>query len=181
MPEGYFIFTSNVDGQFQAAGFAEERIEECHGSIHYLQCVAPCSPAIWEAKELCVDVEKETFRARKPLPECIHCGRLSRPNILMFGDWAWARSRSQQQSILLTTWLGQLLREGRRLVVLEIGAGKSVPTVRLRSEQVARSHSASLIRINPRDFDVPSPADVGLPVRSEAGIMGIEERLSKTL
>src|SRR5439155_19501480 len=37
-PLGYFVFTSNVDGQFQKAGFPEDRLLECHGSIHYLQC-----------------------------------------------------------------------------------------------------------------------------------------------
>src|ERR1051326_5968795 len=31
---GYFVFTSNVDGHFQKAGFAGDRILECHGSIH---------------------------------------------------------------------------------------------------------------------------------------------------
>src|SRR5713226_5006485 len=28
-PAGYFVFTSNVDGQFQKAGFPEERVFEC--------------------------------------------------------------------------------------------------------------------------------------------------------
>ena len=32
---GYFVFTSNVDGQFQKAGYNEEHVEECHGSIHH--------------------------------------------------------------------------------------------------------------------------------------------------
>ena len=30
--DNYFIFTSNVDGQFQKAGFDENKITECHGS-----------------------------------------------------------------------------------------------------------------------------------------------------
>jgi len=34
----YFIYTSNVDGQFQKAGFDEDRIVEVHGSIDHLQC-----------------------------------------------------------------------------------------------------------------------------------------------
>src|SRR6266508_1289115 len=42
-----FAVTSNVDGQFQKAGFPEERVLEVHGSIHHLQCTSPCSPAIW--------------------------------------------------------------------------------------------------------------------------------------
>ena len=37
---GYFVFTSNVDGQFQKAGFSLEHIVECHGSIHHFQCAA---------------------------------------------------------------------------------------------------------------------------------------------
>src|SRR5437763_363029 len=34
-PGGGFVLTSNVDGQFQAAGFADDRIYEVHGSIHW--------------------------------------------------------------------------------------------------------------------------------------------------
>ena len=36
LPQGYFVFTSNVDGQFQKAGFDSARISECHGSIHQI-------------------------------------------------------------------------------------------------------------------------------------------------
>jgi NAD-dependent SIR2 family protein deacetylase len=34
----YFIFTSNIDNQFQKAGFSDEKIYECHGSLSHLQC-----------------------------------------------------------------------------------------------------------------------------------------------
>ena len=34
---GAWVFTSNVDGQFQKAGFDATRVEECHGSLHDLQ------------------------------------------------------------------------------------------------------------------------------------------------
>ncbi len=33
-----FSLTSNVDGQFQKAGFRNDKIFEVHGNIHYLQC-----------------------------------------------------------------------------------------------------------------------------------------------
>jgi NAD-dependent SIR2 family protein deacetylase len=42
----WFVVTSNVDGQFQKAGFDEERILEVHGSIHHLQCLAGCTDRI---------------------------------------------------------------------------------------------------------------------------------------
>ena len=35
---GGFTFTSNVDGQHQRAGTSVDRVVECHGSIHHLQC-----------------------------------------------------------------------------------------------------------------------------------------------
>ena len=34
----YFVFTSNVDGHFQKAGFDKEKVLECHGSINHYQC-----------------------------------------------------------------------------------------------------------------------------------------------
>lgn len=34
--DDYFILTSNVDGQFQKAGFDQNKICEIHGSIHHL-------------------------------------------------------------------------------------------------------------------------------------------------
>ena len=39
-PRGCFVFTSNVDGQFQKAGFGDA-VLECHGSIHHLQPLHP--------------------------------------------------------------------------------------------------------------------------------------------
>jgi NAD-dependent SIR2 family protein deacetylase len=35
---GAFVFTSNVDGHFQRAGFDEKRVWEVHGSILFGQC-----------------------------------------------------------------------------------------------------------------------------------------------
>ena len=58
-----FVVTSNVDGQFQKAGYPEERILEVHGSIHWLQCTTPCSRRIWANQEE-IPVNQETMRAR---------------------------------------------------------------------------------------------------------------------
>ena len=85
-PGGYFVFTSNVDGQFQKGGYNTNRIEECHGSIHHFQCVRPCSDTIWDARDITVIVNEERFEALEPLPRCENCGNMARPNILMFGD-----------------------------------------------------------------------------------------------
>ena len=151
---GSFVFTSNVDGHFQKAGFADDRIYECHGSLNHLQCTGPCRYDIWEVGSTLVDVDESTFRARPALPECPACGALARPNVLMFGDWNWIPSRSHAQENRFAGWLERAT--GSRIVVVEMGAGSAVPTVRLTSEQVASRANASLIRINPREPQVPS-------------------------
>jgi len=162
-PRGYFVFTSNVDGHFQQAGFDPDRIVECHGSIHHLQCSAPCRAAIWEAAGLEIVVDEADFRARPPLPTCPNCGAVARPNILMFGDGRWLDGRTEEQIDRYRAWLAAAGRG--RLVTIELGAGQAVPTVRLECER----QPGALIRINPRDPEVP-PHGVSLPLGAAEAI-----------
>ncbi len=66
----YFIFTSNVDGQFQKAGFNDNRIVERHGSVHYNQCIESCTNDIWSNAKIDVDIDLNTFKATNELPKC---------------------------------------------------------------------------------------------------------------
>ncbi|MFZ2267649.1 MAG: Sir2 family NAD-dependent protein deacetylase [Azonexus sp.] len=147
MAHGAFVFTSNVDGQFQKAGFAGERVCEVHGSIHHLQCSAGCGERIWSADDFQPEIDAENCRLLGELPTCPDCGALARPNILMFGDWQWIARRSELQEQRLQQWLNAV----DRLVVIEIGAGLQVPTVR----RFAESCGGRLIRINPGEPAVP--------------------------
>lgn len=150
LPLGVAVFTSNVDGQFQRAGF--DAVHECHGSIHHLQCTKPCSDAIWPAEGFEPVVDEADCRLLNEAPRCPRCGALARPNILMFGDGAWLDARSAQQRLQLE----RRLREAERVVVVELGAGTAVPSVRHFSETLALQKDAQLVRINPREFRVPT-------------------------
>lgn len=172
MEFSYFIFTSNVDGQFQTAGFDADRIEECHGSIHHLQCTLPCHDDIWSANDLNVNVDEDIFEATSNLPVCPACGLLARPNILMFGDWSWISQRSEQQHSKLKSWLARLIDNQAKLVVIEIGAGEVVATVRETSESMAENGKATLIRINPRNYEVPT-GQISIPMGALEGISKI--------
>jgi NAD-dependent SIR2 family protein deacetylase len=156
MAHGHFVYTSNIDGQFQKAGFAEGRIVECHGTIHDLQCAAPCCDDVWSAAPLVVRVDEEHCRWEGDLPRCLHCGGGARPNVLMFNDCAWIDSREVLQKSRLDAWL----RGVANPVVIELGAGIAIPSVRRTIERV----KAPLIRINPAAPQVPSPLAVGLPL-----------------
>jgi NAD-dependent SIR2 family protein deacetylase len=172
--EGSFVFTSNVDGQFQRAGFAPERVDECHGAIDWSQCMASCGVGVFPAGDAKVEIDMETMRAADPLPACPHCGALARPNILMFGDWGYQEGRERAQGKRLHAWTAKA--EGRRMVVVEIGAGGAIPTVRQYCRHLAKASGGTLIRINPRECDVP-PGHVALPLAGRETLERIDALL----
>ncbi len=154
MPRGAFVFTSNVDGQFQKAGFSEDQIHECHGSIHTLQCLDVCTSATWPAKDFRPQVNEQTSELENTMPRCPRCGALARPNILMFGDWAWVDVPYEKQRERLEAWISSVSKP----LVVELGAGKALLTVRRFSERIARQR---LIRINPREASTNPMHGVG--------------------
>jgi NAD-dependent SIR2 family protein deacetylase len=172
---GSFVFTSNVDGHFQEAGFRRERVIECHGSISHLQCTEPCNNEIWRADDLEVEVDEESFRATSKLPTCPHCGAIARPNVLMFGDWHWIPGRTADQERRFSDWLSTAA--GPKLVIIELGAGSAVPTVRMTSEQIASRSGATLVRINPREPQVRH-GHVGLAMDALEALEAINQVLS---
>lgn len=171
LSQGAFVFTSNVDGQFQRAGFSENQVCECHGSIHYLQCMSPrCEKQIWPAKEFLPVVDTEACRLDSPFPRCSACGDIARPNILMFNDCEWVERRSERQIDRLRNWLAKV----ERLVVIELGAGTAIPTVRHFGERAG----GTLIRINPTEAQIGKPTAVSLKLGALAGLELLAGRLT---
>jgi hypothetical protein len=84
--------------------------------------------------------------------------------------------RSAQTSSAPDSMLGSLAR-ARRPVVVELGAGTYVASVRYFSQQVIHEHGGRLVRINPRESEVPTPMDIGLPVGALQGLTAIDEAL----
>ncbi len=169
----YFVVTSNVDGQFQKAGFPEEKVYEVHGSVHNLQCCTPCSNAIWKNTEH-IPVDLSTMRAQRIL-HCPHCGDVSRPNVLMFGDFAWVSNYTDAQR----SNFGAFLKQYRPpLVVIEMGAGTAISTIRNMSENLGKHHKASIIRINPRDYRI-SPPHISIPGSALQGLQEIQKHVSQ--
>lgn len=170
----YFVVTSNVDGQFQKAGYAEANIYEVHGSIHWLQCQALCNDKIWRNDEILI-VDETTMRVSDPLPNCSACGRVCRPNIFMFGDWSWLPDRTRTQKCAFDQFL--ILNAGRRIAIIEIGAGRDIPTIRTISERIGRElKHASVIRINPREPNIAAP-HISMPCGALEGLRLIDALL----
>lgn len=169
IPNGAFVFTSNVDGHFQKAGYAPEHIAECHGSIHHLQCLNDCGQPVWAAVDFLPVVDIDTCTLISPCPVCPSCGRTARPNIMMFGDHDFDSAHADRQQDRLETWLARL----HRTVVIEIGAGTAIATVRGYGEWIDRP----MIRINPAESAVGLRRDIAISL----GALDAITRISRAL
>lgn len=169
LPRGAHVFTSNVDGHFQKAGFEAQRVVECHGSIHYLQCMTGCRGEVWPADDFEPEIDAAACLLLNAPPVCPECGGLARPNILMFGDADWIDTRTEEQYARFDAWRSTF----ERLLVVEIGAGTAVPSVRMFGER----QGAPLIRINPDEAASAARRGVSLAMSGIEAMRGIAAAL----
>jgi len=151
----YAVITSNVDGAFQKAGFEPNRLVELHGSIHRLQCIKPCSQDLWSADKLNLVIDEEKCSLTSDIPLCPNCGALARPNILMFDDGEWI-----ERETCSYLRAGDLIRSLKNPVILEFGAGTSLPAIRYFGDNTLNP----LIRVNPQESAVNRRDHVGVPM-----------------
>jgi NAD-dependent SIR2 family protein deacetylase len=155
---GGFVFTSNVDGRFQKAGFPDDHLFECHGSIHFPQCGEACCHRIWPADDFAPQVDENRCALLSPLPTCPNCGGVARPAVLMFDDWHWVDTRTRRQRVKYEAWLAGV----ERAVVIELGAGRAIPTEGNMSERFG----PRVVRINLRDHAIDPGKGLGFPGRA---------------
>ena len=84
-------------------------------------------------------------------------GHSARPNVLMFGDGGFQDDRIAEQEARYERWL-DTLEPGAKLVVVEVGAGTAVPTIRIACEGLVSTHAgpATLVRLNLDQHTVPA-------------------------
>jgi len=88
-------------------------------------------------------------------------GAAVRPNVLMFGDGYFQWDRIKLQEERYEQWLASLGPEAK-VVIVEVGAGTAVPTIRMECERLVlrtfRRRQATLVRINIDQSFVPRDA-----------------------
>jgi hypothetical protein len=92
----------------------------------------------------------------------------------MFGDWGWNSAHAEDQRGRMKAWLRSIV--GCRLVVIEFGAGTAIPTVRDTCAGIADRNEATLIRINPRETEVPE-GQISLPMGAYDALGALDERV----
>ena len=158
MPCGSFVVTSNVDGKFYKAGFTDWQVLERHGSVHRYQCTVPCDGAVWDVHEPPFAIDAVNFRILGTLPRCPRCRAFARPNVLMYDDVKWLDTVRREQQRRFETWLASV--RGRRIVVIECGAGDGAASVRRVGERLLERSLVSLVRINPAATAADEPTFV---------------------
>ena len=98
------------------------------------------------------------------LPICPSCASTARPNVLMFNDVGFAPKKYKEQRQRYEEWVDSLPIDAK-VVVIEVGAGLAVPTVRNEAESMARRLKATLVRINLddaviNDLDCPEATEI---------------------
>lgn len=153
----HFVLTTNVDHQFQKAGFQEERIFATQGDYGSIQCEKGCHPKVYDAEDLFRQMDQARRDCLVPaymVPKCPVCGG----NMAMHlrcdqyfvedDDWHEAAGR-------YCDFLEKM--EGKKGVLLELGVGFNTPgIIRFPFEKMVRENKAlSLIRLNMDEAVVP--------------------------
>jgi len=151
--EKVFVKTSNCDMLHVQAGTSPDSVLEIHGSLGRLQCSGPCCDKLQP-----VDDAFLTRLRNEPdwVPRCPECkNHCLRTNVMIFDDYALVYDAIQQQENSFDAFEERFsLKDdkgrytGHNWLVLEIGAGTVVPSIR-REGEIRGSTGRGLVRINP--------------------------------
>lgn len=125
----YFVLTTNVDHQFQRAGFDKKRLFYTQGDYGLWQCSAPCHQKTYDNEETVRRMVAEQRDMRAPselIPRCPVCGRPMAMNLrsddTFVEDAGWHAAAERYVDFLRR-------HEGLRVVFLELGVGGNTPGI----------------------------------------------------
>lgn len=125
----YFVLTTNVDHQFQLAGFEKNRLFYTQGDYGLWQCPEPCHQETYDNEEIVRRMVAEQRDRKVPtelIPHCPKCGRPMTMNLRcddsFVQDEGWYQARERYVDFLRR-------HEGRRVLFLELGVGSNTPVI----------------------------------------------------
>lgn len=146
----YFVITTNVDGQFEKAGFDKEKLFIVQGDYCFLQCENACHNKLYYNEELVEKWLKNTKNCKIPsdlVPKCPVCGKNMDMNLRKDANFVqdenWYNQSEKYEDFL------NKIKENK-VVLLEIGVGFNTPgIIRFPFEQIVYNNlKSTLIRIN---------------------------------
>ena len=125
----FFVITTNVDHQFQKAGFPKGRLFYTQGDYGLWQCSEPCHQKTYdnyEAVKAMVERQRDMRVPSELVPRCPVCGRPMSMNLradsTFVEDEGWHAAALRYQRFVER-------HEGLRVLYLELGVGGNTPVI----------------------------------------------------
>ena len=125
----YFVLTTNVDHQFQLAGFDKKRLFYTQGDYGLFQCSGPCCDETFDNEDAVRVMYARQRDMRIPselVPRCPHCGRELTTNLRVddkfVQDEGWYAAASRYDDFVRR-------HEGLSVLYLELGVGYNTPVI----------------------------------------------------
>ena len=125
----YFVITTNVDHQFQKAGFDKHRLFYTQGDYGLWQCSEPCHQKTYDNEKTVKKMFEQQKNMRVPselVPKCPVCGKPMSMNLraddTFVEDEGWHRAAERYNEFLCR-------HEGLHILFLELGVGMNTPVI----------------------------------------------------
>ena len=125
----YFVLTTNVDHQFQLAGFDKRRLFYTQGDYGLFQCGKPCCAETFDNETAIRAMYEQQHDLRIPselVPRCPYCGREMSMNLradnTFVQDAGWYAASERYRDFVRR-------HEGMRALYLELGVGFNTPAI----------------------------------------------------
>lgn len=125
----YFVLTTNVDHQFQLAGFDKKRLFYTQGDYGLFQCSRPCHQKTYDNKDMIrqmLETQKDMKIPSELIPKCPVCGEPMDVNLrcddtfVQDGGWYQANDRYNDFTDR---------NKNQHILYLELGVGKNTPAI----------------------------------------------------
>lgn len=125
----YFVLTTNVDHQFQRAGFDKSRLFYTQGDYGLWQCSVPCHQKTYDNAEAVRQMVEAQCDMRIPVdlvPRCPRCGKPMTMNLrsdnTFVQDSGWYAAAKRYEDFL-HSW------QNSHILLLELGVGSNTPGI----------------------------------------------------
>jgi len=125
----YFVITTNVDHQFQKAGFDKHRLFYTQGDYGLWQCSEPCHQKTYDNEETVRAMFEQQKDMRVPselVPYCPVCGKPMSMNLraddTFVEDDGWHKAAERYDNFIRT-------RSSQHILFLELGVGMNTPVI----------------------------------------------------